>query len=149
MVTSPRASKTAVVVVRGIEVELPLRVLLVDDVAAFRAVAKAYLQEIAGVTLIGEASCGEEALVQLERLRPDLVLMDVHMKRGNGLDTARRIKSRAPRPLVVLFSLQSDDAMRRAAYASGADDFFSKSDFLQGAAAALARIVGEPVVSTG
>jgi len=124
-------------------------VLLVDDVAAFRAVAKAYLQEIAGVTLIGEASCGEDALAELERLRPDLVLMDVHMKRGNGLDTARRIKARAPRPLVVLFSLQSDDAMRRAAYASGADDFFSKSDFLSGVAAALARIIGEPMVSTG
>lgn len=137
-------ARLLVVVVRGIEVELPLRVLLVDDVAAFRAVAKAYLQEIADVTLIGEASCGEDALVQLERLRPDLVLMDVHMKGGNGLDTARRIKARAPQPLVVLFSLQSDDAMRRAAYASGADDFFSKSDFLQGVAAALARITGEP-----
>lgn len=125
--------------------ELPLRVLLVDDVAAFRAVAKAYLKDIADVTLIGEASCGEEALAQLERLQPDLVLMDVHMKRGNGLDTARRIKARAAHPLVVLFSLQSDDAMRRAALASGADDFFSKSDFLQGVAAALERITGEPV----
>jgi DNA-binding NarL/FixJ family response regulator len=132
------------VVVRGIELELPLRVLLVDDVAAFRAVARAYLQEIVDVTLIGEASCGDEALVQLDRLQPDLVLMDVHMKRGNGLDTARRIKAKTSRPLVVLFSLQSDDAMRRAAFASGADDFFSKGDFLHGVAAALERIMGEP-----
>lgn len=133
-----------IVVVRGIAIELPLRVLLVDDVAAFRAVARAYLQEIADVSLIGEASCGEEALVQLERLQPDLVLMDVHMKRGNGLDTARRIKAKTTRPLVVLFSLQSDDAMRRAAIASGADDFFSKSDFLHGVAAALERIMRDP-----
>jgi DNA-binding NarL/FixJ family response regulator len=132
------------VVVRGVELELPLRVLLVDDVAAFRAVARAYLQEIGDVTLIGEASCGDEALIQLDRLQPDLVLMDVHMKRGNGLDTARRIKAKAKHPLVVLFSLQSDDAMRRAAIASGADDFFSKSDFLHGVACALERIMGEP-----
>lgn len=118
--------------------------LLVDDVAAFRAVARAYLQEIRDVALIGEASSGDEALIQLERLRPDVVLMDVHMKRGNGLDTARRIKAKPQHPLVVLFSLQSDDAMRRAAFASGADDFFSKSDFLLGVAAAIERIIGTP-----
>lgn len=119
--------------------------LLVDDVAAFRAVARAYLQEIPDVTLIGEAGSGDEALIQLDRLRPDLVLMDVHMKRGNGLDTARRIKTKTKQPLVVLFSLQSDDAMRRAAIASGADDFFSKSDFLAGVSTALERILGEAV----
>jgi len=120
--------------------ELPIRVLLVDDVAAFRTVARAYLREISEVLLIGEASGGDEALEQMERLQPDLILMDVHMARGNGLSTARRIRAQAGRPRVVLFSLQSDDAMRRAAFAAGADDFFSKSDFVQGVTTALDRI---------
>ena len=107
MVTAGPARNTACVVVHGVEMELPVRVLLVDDVAAFRVVARAYLQEIRDVTLIGEAASGDEALVQLERLRPDIVLMDVHMKRGNGLDTARRIKAKAADPLVVLLSSAS------------------------------------------
>jgi len=121
--------------------EVPIRVLLVDDVAAFRTVARAYLREISEVQLIGEASGGDEALEQMERLQPDLVLMDVHMARGNGLATVRRIRTRRDAPRVVLFSLQADDVMRRAAFAAGADDFFSKGDFVQGVTTALARLL--------
>lgn len=126
------------------KVELPIRVLLVDDVAAFRSVARAYLQELSDVQLIGEAGGGDEALEKMERLEPDLVLMDIHMSRGNGLATTRRIRTRPRGPRVVLFSLQSDDAMRRAAFAAGADDFFSKSDFVHGVTMALARIAAGP-----
>jgi DNA-binding NarL/FixJ family response regulator len=118
----------------------PVRVLLVDDVAAFRSVARAYLSEISEVELIGEASGGDEALEQMVRLQPDLILMDIHMARGNGLSTTRQIRTLEDAPRVVLFSLQSDDAMRRAAFAAGADDFFSKSEFVQGVVTALSRL---------
>jgi DNA-binding NarL/FixJ family response regulator len=122
----------------------PVRVLLVDDVAAFRSVARAYLSEISEVELIGEASGGDEALEQMVRLQPDLILMDIHMARGNGLATTRQIRTLEDAPRVVLFSLQSDDAMRRAAFAAGADDFFSKSEFVQGVVTALSRLAQGP-----
>jgi DNA-binding NarL/FixJ family response regulator len=123
MVRIGGADKTLYVVAESLRMQFPVRVLLVDDVAAFRSVARAYLLEISEVELIGEASGGDEALEQMVRLQPDLILMDIHMARGNGLATTRQIRALEDAPRVVLFSLQSDDAMRRAAFAAGADDF--------------------------
>jgi DNA-binding NarL/FixJ family response regulator len=120
-----------------------LRVLLVDDVAAFRAAARAYLTAMSNVLLVGEAGNGREAVEQVERLLPDVVLMDIHMAGGSGLEAARTIRARKWSPQIVLFSLQADDAMRRAALAAGADDFFPKNDFAQSVGTTLARLAGE------
>jgi DNA-binding NarL/FixJ family response regulator len=125
-----------------IEAAAPVRVLLVDDVAAFRSAARAYLKAIHGVELIGEAGGGREAVEQVEKLLPDVVLMDIHMAGGSGLEAARTLRARKWSPQIVLFSLQADDAMRRAALAAGADDFFPKNDFAQSVGTALARIQG-------
>lgn len=124
----------------AIESIAPVRVLLVDDVAAFRAAARAYLQALPSVLLIGEAGGGLEAVELVDRLLPDVVLMDIHMAHGSGLDAARVLRARTWSPQIVLFSLQSDDAMRRAAIAAGADDFFPKNEFAQSVGSALARI---------
>jgi DNA-binding NarL/FixJ family response regulator len=126
-----------------------LRVLLVDDVAAFRAAARAYLQAMSNVLLVGEAGSGREAVEQVERLLPDVVLMDIHMAGGSGLEAARALRARNWSPQIVLFSLQADDAMRRAALAAGADDFFPKNDFAQSVGTSLTRIVGERMQTTG
>ncbi len=118
-----------------------IRVLLVDDSADFRAAARAYLRSADGVELVGEAHDGREAFAEVERLAPDLVLMDVRMPHGNGIETAARIKTLEHRPVVVLFTVNAEPYLREAALAAGADDCFAKGDFVQHVEAAFDRVL--------
>lgn len=121
------------------EPEPQLRVLVVDDSDEFRAAVCEYLSATAHVQVVGEAADGHDATEQALRLRPALILMDVHMPRCNGLEATKRMQSLSPRPHIVLFSLHADAALRRAALAAGADELFAKGDFIQCVSATLAR----------
>ena len=95
-----------------------VRVLVVDDQLAFHDVARAVIDATAGFEWIGEASCGEEGVERAERLRPDLVLMDVRMPGIGGVEAARQIASHGLRAIVALVSagpLPSDGACGVAA----------------------------------
>ncbi len=79
-----------------------VRVLIVDDQPTFRDAARALIAATVGFEWIGSASSGEEGVEQTERLRPDLVLMDVRMPGIGGIEAARQIASRRLPAVVVL-----------------------------------------------
>jgi two-component system invasion response regulator UvrY len=81
-----------------------VRVLVVDDQLVFHDAARAVIEATAGFEWIGGASCGEEAVEEAERLRPDLVLMDVRMPGIGGVEAAHQIASRGPLAVVVLLT---------------------------------------------
>ena len=66
-------------------------VLVVDDQAPFRIAAKAVLRRLAEFELAGEASSGPEAIELVDRLHPELVLMDINMPQMNGIEATRQI----------------------------------------------------------
>jgi DNA-binding NarL/FixJ family response regulator len=70
----------------------PVRVLIVDDQVVFRDAAHAVIDATAGFASIGDASSGEDGVEQAERLRPDLVLMDVRMPGIGGVEAARELR---------------------------------------------------------
>jgi DNA-binding NarL/FixJ family response regulator len=76
----------------------------VDDQVVFHEAAHAVIDATAGFEWIGGASCGEDGVEQAERLRPDLVLMDVRMPGIGGVEAARQIASRGLPAIVVLTS---------------------------------------------
>ena len=82
----------------------------------------------AQLEVVGRASSGAQALERLEELRADVVLMDVTLPDLSGFEVARRIKSRADAPLVVLLSFHDNQAARLEAWAAGADGFVAKSE---------------------
>jgi DNA-binding NarL/FixJ family response regulator len=102
-----------------------IRVLLVDDHPAFLTMIEAELAALRQLTIVGYAQSGQEALEQVRRLQPDLVLLDIAMPDMNGLEVARRIKAQALPVVVVMVSLH-DTPSYRSASASLADGFVPK-----------------------
>ncbi len=78
-------------------------VLIVDDHADFRASARALL-EAEGFNVVGEAAGGEQALAEVERLRPQVVLLDVQLPGEDGFAVAERLASGASDATVILIS---------------------------------------------
>ncbi len=79
------------------------RVLIVDDHAAFRESASALL-EAEGFEVVGEAGDGEEAMRAVERLRPEIVLVDIQLPGLDGFGVAERLAEIVDAPMVILIS---------------------------------------------
>ncbi len=105
-----------------------LRVLLADDSPTFLAAARRLLEASGGTEFVGSASSGREALGMVEALRPDLVLMDLHMPEMGGLEATRRLAARDDSPLVVIVSIQDAEEYRTAALGAGASGFVTKAE---------------------
>ena len=83
---------------------MPARILLVDDSRRFIESAERFFADELRVTVVGSALSGKEALDQVARLNPDLVLMDVAMPGMDGLEATQHIKARANAPLVIILT---------------------------------------------
>jgi len=122
------------------------RVVIADDQRATRLGLRALLALSPRVKVLGEAADGLEALRLVEQHHPDVVVLDVRMPGVDGLEVARRIKSRWPATSVVILTMHA--CYRAKALAAGADVFLVKgceSEALQ--EAILASI--DPVCSQG
>lgn len=105
-----------------------LRILLVDDSPTFLESATRFLAMDARLEIIGCVFSGGEALEQVPRLCPDLVLMDLAMPGMNGLEATRHIKAQPSAPYVVILTLNDSREYRDAALGVGADGFVTKSE---------------------
>lgn len=94
----------------------PVRVLLVEDDALAADVIQYELKKV-GLTVVGEAYDGLEAICVTKELRPDVVLMDVRMPRMNGLEAAARIQAECPTPVVLLTAYDDPVFVERASHA--------------------------------
>lgn len=104
------------------------RVLIVDDHEFVRSGVKKLLAGAAGLTVVGEAARGDEALHVCAHVHPDIVLVDLELGRGelNGLSLTRTIRATWPLTTVVVFSIQDGDHYRREAARAGANDYLLK-----------------------
>jgi two-component system, NarL family, invasion response regulator UvrY len=96
---------------------------VVDDSTVFRRGMARAVETHAGLELVGEADSGEAALGAIARLRPDVVLLDLHMPDLDGLGVLERMRngeSRSPSCRVIIVSASLDEEVERAAGAAGA-----------------------------
>ncbi len=105
----------------------PIRVLLVDDSGVTRGEVQRLLEASCGAVVVGAAADGEQALRDAERLRPDLILLDLQMPRMDGFTFLRLLMTRQPTPVVVI-SAQSRRTDVFKALELGALDFVPKPE---------------------
>jgi DNA-binding NarL/FixJ family response regulator len=102
-----------------------IRVLVVDDQALVRT-GVTLLLRTAGEDVVGEAADGQEAVRLAERLRPDVILMDLRMPRVDGIEATRRVLSAAPATRVVMLTTFDDDTEIYGALRAGAVGYLLK-----------------------
>ncbi len=103
-----------------------MRVLIVDDAPCFRRAARELLERT-GYVVVGEADSAATAMEAVERLSPDVVLLDVQLPDGSGFDVSAAITRAAPAPAVLMVSAGYAGAGQSLALASGARGFVVKS----------------------
>ncbi len=87
----------------------PIRLLLADDHALFRKGLVSLLKREEEFQVVGEAENGDEAIKKAKQLKPDLVLMDIHMPVTDGIEATRRITEMLPSTRVVILTVSEDD----------------------------------------
>jgi DNA-binding NarL/FixJ family response regulator len=104
----------------------PIKVLLVDDHTILREGIRALLSSEPDIRVVGEASDGLEALEQVPRLEPQVVIMDLVMPRMNGLEATRQIRARYPDVRILILSMYDDDEYVREITQAGASGYVLK-----------------------
>jgi DNA-binding NarL/FixJ family response regulator len=101
-------------------------VLIVDDHQMVREGLRCILEEYDDLTVVGEASTGEQALQLAGILMPEVVIMDMHMPGWNGAESTRRILKEYPSTVVIGLSIQTDPNIAESMLDAGAAAFLPK-----------------------
>jgi NarL family two-component system response regulator LiaR len=104
-----------------------IRVLVADDHAVVREGLRTFLTLQEGIDVVGEAADGSEAVRQAERLRPDVVLMDLVMPRLDGVGAMRELRRRLPGCRVIVLTSYADDDRLLPAIQAGAAGYLLKN----------------------
>jgi len=105
---------------------MPLRVVLVDDHEVVRNGIKALLEETPNVSVVGEAGTVKDAIARVEWARPDVVIMDVRLPDGSGIEATREIRARLPKTQVLMLTTFADDEALFASIMAGAAGYVLK-----------------------
>lgn len=125
-----------------------ITVLLVDDHALVRRGFRRMLEDEPDISVVGEASDGEEAIRLAGELKPQVILMDSALPHVSGLDATRQILACRPASLILMLSMHSEDTLVRQALDAGARGYILKNAVDLELAAAVRRVVaGEVVLS--
>jgi DNA-binding NarL/FixJ family response regulator len=120
------------------DVRMRPRVLIVDDHVGFRTVARALLQS-EGFEVVGDAADGRGALAAVARLRPGIVLLDIHLPDMDGFEVSQHLAALPDAPVVILISSRPMADLRRRLVDSPVAGFIAKHELSAASVTALTR----------
>ena len=104
-----------------------VRVVIADDSDLVRTCLDMLISDVSGVEVVGHASDAPQALEIVERLRPDVVILDVSMPGGGGIGVLSTLKESEPAPVAIMLTAFPFRQYRERALEAGADYFFDKA----------------------
>ena len=104
----------------------PLRVLIADDHPLFRQGLRSILDAADDLQVIGEAATGTEAIAATIQLKPDVVLMDLHMPELSGIEATRQLTEQCPDTRILILTMIEQDASVLTALRAGARGYLVK-----------------------
>jgi DNA-binding NarL/FixJ family response regulator len=107
---------------------VPIRVLIVDDHAVFTDALSTILRTEPEIQVVGTGATVREAIASARTLQPDVVLLDVHMPDGSGVEAAAAIKKDRAQTQVVILTSDEDEAVLRSAVQAGVTGYLSKHE---------------------
>ena len=108
-----------------------LKVLIADDSELLRERLTRLLSAIEGIEVAGEAPDGATALQQVQVLKPDVLILDLRMPGGSGIEVLQQIRQKGGRIKVIILTSFPYPQYRESCLAAGADYFFDKSEELE------------------
>ena len=120
--------------------ETPLRVLIVDDHEVVREGLRSLLNRRQAITVVGEAGSVAEAVGEAARLEPDVVIMDVRLPDGSGVEACREIRQVRPDVKVIMLTSYADDEAVFASILAGAAGYLLKQTRGQALAEAIEAV---------
>jgi len=103
-----------------------VRVVLVDDSAIVRERVAELLATVSGIELVGQAPDIATGSMIIKDLAPDVVVLDISMPGGSGIELLKEIKQKKSSPVVIMFTTEDNAQLRRQCFQFGADYFFQK-----------------------
>lgn len=127
-----------------------IRILLADDHDLVRAGIGRMLEDVADMTVVGQATSGEEAISMCRELEPDVVLMDIRMPGIGGLEATRKIVGRNPAIKVIAVSAWDDDPLPARLLQAGASGYVAKGGPFDDVIKAIRKVMaGQRYLSAG
>jgi DNA-binding NarL/FixJ family response regulator len=118
----------------------PLRVLIVDDHEVVREGLRSILNRREGINVVGEAGTVGTAVEEAARLRPDVIIMDVRLPDGSGVEACREIRQENPNAKVIMLTSYADDEAVFASILAGAAGYLLKQTRGQALAEAIEAV---------
>jgi two-component system, NarL family, response regulator DevR len=104
-----------------------IRVIIVDDHPVFRYGLRSLLAQDLSIKIAGEAENGADALALLERVHPDIMLLDIHLPGPNGIELAQRIRTTFPDVKIIILTAYESDEYVLEALRAGVSGYLLKS----------------------
>jgi DNA-binding NarL/FixJ family response regulator len=104
-----------------------MKILVIDDSARLRKQIIDLLSELNGIEMISQACCARDAINTLHEMKPDVLILDIQMTGGSGLDVLRKIKQEDALPFVIMLTNHSSPPFRKSCTEAGATYFLDKS----------------------
>jgi len=126
-----------------------ISVLLVDDHSLVRRGFRRMLADESDMNVVGEASDGQEAVLQAQLLKPRVIVMDCALPEMNGIQATRKILEFAPQTLILMLTMHTEDTWVRQALEAGAKGYVLKNALDLELSSAIRRMVNGETVLDG
>ena len=117
-----------------------MRILIVDDSIVIQNRLVKMVSQIHNAKVVGLASNGEDAITSIQKLKPDLVILDLHMPKGNGFDVIRNIKKNNLLTIVLVLTSFATSSHKKLCKQLGVEYFFDKTTEFEQAIEVIERL---------